>query len=88
MNKFINEIEKLNEDLVNNNVVRDQKALQKLKEADLKKHLEVELDKDNGVKKDKIKPKDKKNITKEDIEKDNQLNTGIGILKSLIIIKK
>jgi hypothetical protein len=37
MNKFINEIEKLNEELVNNNVVRDQKALQKLKEADRKK---------------------------------------------------
>ena len=37
MNKFINEVEKLNEELVNNNVTRDQKALQKLKEADIKK---------------------------------------------------
>merc|ERR1711879_672921 len=60
----------------------------KIKEADLKKHLEVELEKDNGVKKDKIEPKNKKIITKEDILKDNQLNMGLGILKSLIIVKK
>ncbi len=59
-----------------------------IKEADLKKHLEVELDKDNGVKKDKIEPMSKKIITKENISKDNQLNTSIGILKSLIIINK
>merc|ERR1711879_957967 len=38
----------------------------KIKEADLKKHLEVELEKDNGVKKDKIEPKNKKIITKEE----------------------
>ncbi|WP_072679753.1 S41 family peptidase [Arcobacter sp. LA11] len=60
----------------------------KIKEADLKKHLEVELDKDNGIKKEKIEPKSKKIITKEDVAKDNQLNTSIGILKSLIIINK
>lgn len=60
----------------------------KIKEADLKKHLEVELDKDNGIKKDKIEPKSKKIITQEDVTKDNQLNTSIGILKSLIIINK
>ena len=60
----------------------------KIKEADLKKHLEVELDKDNGVKKEKVESKSKKVITQEDIIKDNQLNTGIGILKSLIIINK
>ncbi len=60
----------------------------KIKEADLKKHLEVELDKDNGIKKEKIEPKSKKIITKEDVSKDNQLNTSIGILKSLIIINK
>ncbi len=60
----------------------------KIKEADLKKHLEVELDKDNGVKKDKIVPKNKKVLLKEDILKDNQLNTAIGILKSLIIINE
>lgn len=58
----------------------------KIKEADLKKHLKVELDKDNGVKKDKIESKSKKVITKENIAKDNQLNTGLGILKSLIIV--
>jgi carboxyl-terminal processing protease len=58
----------------------------KIKEADLKKHLEVELDKDNGVKKDKIQPMNKKTISKLDIENDNQLNTALGILKSLIII--
>ncbi len=60
----------------------------KLKEADLKKHLEVELEKDNGVKKAKIEPMNKKLINKEDIENDNQLNTALGILKSLIIINK
>jgi len=60
----------------------------KIKEADLKKHLEVELEKDDGVKKQKIEVKDKKIISQEDISKDNQLNTGIGILKSLIIINK
>ncbi len=59
-----------------------------IKEADLKKHLEVELEKDNGIKKEKIESQSKKVITKEDILKDNQLNTGIGILKSLIIINK
>lgn len=58
----------------------------KIKEADLKKHLEVELDKDNGIKKDKIEPLSKKIISKEDVLKDNQLNTAIGILKSLIIV--
>ncbi|XPV68211.1 MAG: S41 family peptidase [Halarcobacter sp.] len=60
----------------------------KIKEADLKKHLKVELEKDNGVKKKKIEVKDKKVIEAEDIAKDNQLNTAIGILKSLIIINK
>ncbi len=58
----------------------------KIKEADLKKHLKVELDKDNGIKKSKIIPKSKKNISKQEISKDNQLNAAIGILKSLIII--
>jgi len=60
----------------------------RLKEADLKKHLEIELNKDNGVKKlDKKSEKNKKVITKEGIQNDNQLNTAIGILKSLIIIR-
>ncbi len=60
----------------------------KIKEADLKKHLEIELDKDNGVKKEKTVEKDEKVISKEDILKDNQLNTAMGILKSLIIVNK
>lgn len=60
----------------------------KIKEADLKKHLKEELDKDNGkkVKKEKEKVSKKKVFSKEDVLKDNQLNTAIGILKSLIIV--
>ncbi|PLY04779.1 MAG: peptidase S41 [Arcobacter sp.] len=68
--------------------VQEKNSEFKIKEADLKKHLEVELDKDNGVKKKKIEVKDKKVILKKDVSKDNQLNIGIGILKSLIIVKK
>ncbi|WP_421715875.1 S41 family peptidase [Arcobacter arenosus] len=63
----------------------------KIKEADLKKHLEEELEKDNGgkkVKKEKEKVSSKKVISAEDVLKDNQLNTAIGILKSLIIVNK
>ena len=62
----------------------------RLKEADLKKHLESELEKDNGekVKKEKEKVSDKKILTKDDVLNDNQLNTAIGILKSLIIVNK
>lgn len=61
----------------------------KIKEADLKKHLIGELEKvDVKVKKETENKKDKKIITNEDILNDNQLNTSIGILKSLIIINK
>ncbi len=60
----------------------------KIKEADLKKHLEVELEKDNGVKNKKVEVKDNKIILQEDVAKDNQLSIAIGILKSLIIINK
>ncbi len=63
----------------------------KIKEADLKKHLVEELEKDNGgkkVKKEKEKVSSKKVISVEDVLKDNQLNTAIGILKSLIIVNK
>jgi carboxyl-terminal processing protease len=61
----------------------------KIKEADLKKHLEGELEKvDTKVKKEVESKKDKKIITNEDISNDNQLNTSVGILKSLIIINK
>lgn len=60
-----------------------------IKEADLKKHLKGELEKVDGLKEEKVEVKsDKKIITKEEIQNDNQLNTGIGILKSLIIINK
>lgn len=62
----------------------------KIKEADLKKHLEGELEKVNHEEV-KIKEEDKKNsdvITKEELFKDNQLKTGVDILKSLIIMKK
>ena len=63
-----------------------------IKEADLKKHLEGELEKVDG---DSLKKENKKSeiknktvITKEDLQKDNQLRTGVDILKSLIIVNK
>ena len=61
----------------------------KIKEADLKKHLEGELEKvDTKIKKEQENKEDNKIITNENILNDNQLNTSIGILKSLIIINK
>ena len=61
----------------------------KIKEADLKKHLKGELEKVDGEKaKEETNIDDSKIITKEQINKDNQLNTSIGILKSLIIFNK
>lgn len=62
----------------------------KIKEADLKKHLEGELEKVNDVKKEEkvIADESKKVITGEDVLGDNQLNTSIAILKSLIIMNK
>lgn len=61
----------------------------KIKEADLKKHLKGELEKVDGKEEEKeINLENKKIISKEDIQKDNQLNTSLGILKSLIIINK
>ena len=57
----------------------------KIKEADLKKHLEGELEKVEEKKKKSNKEEDI--VTIEQIVKDNQLNTAIGILKSLIIMK-
>ncbi|WP_304544229.1 S41 family peptidase [Sulfurimonas microaerophilic] len=60
-----------------------------IKEADLKKHLEQELEKVDGKKSaDKAKEKDKKDIiTPEMLNKDNQLKTGVDILRALIITK-
>ena len=62
----------------------------KIKEADLKKHLEGELEKTKEVKKEEkaVVDENKKVITKEDVLGDNQLNTSIAILKSLIIMNK
>ncbi len=62
----------------------------KIKEADLKKHLEGELEKVSEVEKvDKLlENENKKVITSEDKLEDNQLNTSIDILKSLIIMNK
>ena len=62
----------------------------KIKEADLKKHLEGELEKVSEVEKvDKIvEDENKKVITKNDVLEDNQINTSIAILKSLIIMNK
>ncbi|NOQ31489.1 MAG: PDZ domain-containing protein [Helicobacteraceae bacterium] len=59
-----------------------------IKEADLKKHLEGELEKiaPNDKKKDE-KKKDDKIITKEDLRKDIQLKEAVDILKALIIMK-
>ena len=61
----------------------------KIKEADLKKHLEGELEKVDGkVEKKDEKADVKKVITKAEVNEDNQLNTAIGILKSLVILNK
>ena len=62
----------------------------KIKEADLKKHLEGELEKVGNKKKEEkvIVDENKKVITGEDVLGDNQLNTSIAILKSLIIMNK
>ena len=61
-----------------------------LKEKDLKKHLEVELEKVDG-KKEKEKEQteeESKIITQEDVYKDNQLKTGLDILRALILTNK
>lgn len=57
-----------------------------IKEKDLKKHLEVELEK---ISPKKVKKKiDNKNIiTEDEISNDNQLKTGINVLKALILTK-
>jgi len=62
----------------------------KIKEADLKKHLEGELEKVEDVKKEEkiLDDETKKVITGEDLLEDNQLNTSLAILKSLIIMNK
>jgi len=59
-----------------------------IKEADLKKHLEGELEKVNGDKPKKVEPeKDKNIISVEDLNKDFQLKEAVGITKALQIMK-
>jgi len=61
-----------------------------LKEADLKQHLESELEKVNGTKEKsdaKEKNDDKNIITHEELIKDIQLKEGTDIMKALIIVK-
>ena len=56
-----------------------------IKEKDLRKHLQSELEKVNGVKKSKKDKKNKKIITEEQVYKDLQLKSAVDILKALII---
>ncbi|MDO9207614.1 MAG: S41 family peptidase [Sulfuricurvum sp.] len=59
-----------------------------IKESDLKKHLESELEKTDGmVDVTESNTTNKKTITKEQLTKDMQLKEGVGILKALIIVK-
>lgn len=58
-----------------------------IKEADLKKHLEGELEKVDGKKPKEEKKKDKNVITEEDLTKDLQLKEAVGIAKALHIMK-
>ena len=59
-----------------------------LKESDLKKHLESELEKTQGmVDVTEVNATNKTIITKEQLTKDAQLKEGVGILKALIIVK-
>ena len=71
-------------------VTQDEEDKFKIKEADLKKHLEGELETVATTKKEEkaIIDENKKVITSEDVLADNQLNTSIAILKSLIIMNK
>ncbi len=58
-----------------------------IKEADLKKHLESELEKVDGKKPKVEEKKDKNIITEEDLNKDLQLKEAVGITKALQIMK-
>ena len=58
-----------------------------IKEADLKKHLESELEKVDGKKPKAEEKKDKNVITEEDLNKDLQLKEAVGITKALQIMK-
>ncbi|WP_198304932.1 S41 family peptidase [Arcobacter vandammei] len=72
-------------------VTKNDDSAIKIKEADLKKHLEGELNKvDEKIKEEvkAVRDESKKIITKDDLMEDNQLNTSLAILKSLIIMNK
>src|SRR5574344_1925295 len=72
-------------------VVQSEENGLKIKEADLKKHLEGELNKvDDKLKAEEkaLKDETKKIISKDDLQNDNQLNTSLAVLKSLIIMNK
>ncbi|MGB5868423.1 MAG: S41 family peptidase [Arcobacteraceae bacterium] len=75
-------------------VLTQEESSFKLKESNMRKHLEVELEKvtDTKTKKEdkkiETKKEDKTVITQEMIMKDNQLKAGIDILKSLNIMNK
>ncbi|MFA7021547.1 MULTISPECIES: S41 family peptidase [Aliarcobacter] len=72
-------------------VTQDEDSAFRIKEADLKRHLEGELDKvDKKSKNDSKSSKNDSNkiVSKEELLNDNQLNTSLAILKSLIIMKK
>ncbi|WP_066360196.1 S41 family peptidase [Aliarcobacter cryaerophilus] len=72
-------------------VVQSEENSLKIKEADLKKHLEGELNKvDDKLKAEEkaVKDETKKIISKDDLQNDNQLNTSLAVLKSLIIMNK
>jgi carboxyl-terminal processing protease len=59
-----------------------------IKERDLQMHLESELQKVDGIKKEKKKEEDKTIITEEQMYKDAQLKSAVDILKALMINKK
>lgn len=72
-------------------VTQDEDSAFRIKEADLKRHLEGELDKvDKKSKNDSKASKNDSNkiVSKEELLNDNQLNTSLAILKSLIIMNK
>ena len=72
-------------------VVQSEENGLKIKVADLKKHLECKLNNvDYKLKAEEkaVKDETKKIISKDDLQNDNQLNTSLAVLKSLIIMNK
>ncbi|CAA6818720.1 MAG: Carboxyl-terminal protease (EC [uncultured Sulfurovum sp.] len=59
-----------------------------IKEKDLQKHLESELEKVDGKKEEENTKENKKVITEEQIYKDSQLKSAVDILKALMITNK